>query len=191
LLRFVALLGLLSASGCATLGQIMALEDVDFALDGVAEARLSGVDLLAIRSFGDLSFGDGAALASAIAGGNLPLALNLSVAASNPPENVDARMVRMDWTLFLDGRETVSGLVDREITIPRGQRTVFPVEVSLDLLDFFEGSARDLVDLALSLSGQGGEPKEVMLTVLPTIETALGPIRYDRPVRVVRTTVGR
>ena len=28
----IALLGLVSLSGCATLGQIMALEDVDFAL---------------------------------------------------------------------------------------------------------------------------------------------------------------
>jgi hypothetical protein len=47
------------------------------------------------------------------------------------------------------------------------------------------------VNLALSLSGRGGAPTEVTLRATPTIETALGPIRYPRPITIVTATTGR
>jgi hypothetical protein len=57
-------------------------------------------------------------------------------------------------------------------------------------VDFFEGSAQDLVNLALSLTGQGGEPTEVSLRATPTVDTALGPIRYPRPITIVSREIG-
>ncbi len=188
----MAIAGLLALSGCATLSQITALQRVDFSLEGVSGVRLAGVELDRVRSFSDLSLTDGARLASAVANRELPLSMNVLVLAENPADNfTDARMVRMDWTLLLEERETVSGRITEELVLPRGQPTGFPVLVELNLVEFFEGNARDLFELALSLTGQGGAPKEVALTALPTIETALGPITYDRPIRIVGGTVGR
>lgn len=179
-------------SGCATLGQITALRHVDFTLESVSDVRLAGVDLASVRSFSDLSLTDGARLASAVANRQLPLSLDVNVVGTNPADNfADARMIRMDWTLLLEDRETVSGRLVEELYLPRGEPTVFPVRVELNLVEFFEGSARDLFELALSLSGQGGAPKNVALTALPTVDTALGPITYERPIRIVSTTVGR
>ena len=205
--RTAAIAGLLALSGCATLGQITALQRVDFSLEGVGGVRLAGVELDRVRSFSDLSLTDGARLASAVANGELPLSMNVLVLAENPADNfTDARLVRMDWTLLLEDRETVSGRITEELVLPRGKRrpggwriahlprgqpTGFPVLVELNLVEFFEGNARDLFELALSLTGQGGSSKEVALTALPTIETALGPITYDRPIRIVGGTVGR
>jgi len=65
-----------------------------------------------------------------------------------------------------------------------------PISMSLNLVDFFQGSARDLVNLALSLTGQGGAPTEVALRATPTVETAIGPIRYPQPITIVSHEVG-
>ena len=185
-------LSLLALSGCATLQQIGALQQVDFSLRGVSQVRLAGIDFSQVRSFSDLSLSDAAALAAAVRDRDLPLSLQLDVVGSNPPDNyADARMVELDWTLFLEDRETVSGVVDREVVLPRGQPTSIPVNVSLNLVEFYEGNAQDLFELAQSLAGVGGEPKEVALEALPTVQTSLGPIRYPEPVRMSTTVGGR
>lgn len=178
-------------SGCATLQQLGALQNVDFDLRGVSNVRLAGIDFSRVRSFSDLSFSDAAALASAVSNRDLPLDLQLDVVAVNPSDNyADARLVEMAWTLFLEDRETVSGMVDREVLLPRGEPTDVPVRVELNLVEFYEGNARDLFELARSLAGAGGEPKEVMVEVLPTVQTSLGPIRYPEPLRLRRTVGG-
>lgn len=179
-------------SGCATFGQIRALDRVEFSIDGVSGVRLAGIDLSGLRAFADLGFTDGARLAAAWQSGNLPLFLEIQVLAENPADNSsDARMVRMDWTLFLEDRETISGFVGDEYVLPRGEATTIPVVVGLNLVDFYEGSARDLFELALSFTGLGGESKELVLRALPVIQTALGPITYPEPIRIVSGRVGR
>jgi len=97
----------------------------------------------------------------------------------------------MDWTLLLQQRETVSGTFAQETLLRRGQPTDVPIQISLNLVDFFQESARDLVDLALSLAGQGGAPTEVTLRATPTVDTAIGPIRYPQPITIVSREVGR
>lgn len=191
LLRLASLgLVLLSLSACATLQQIGALQQVDFSLRGVSQVHLAGIDFTRVRSFSDLSFAEAASLATAVRDRDLPLTLDLDVMALNPRDNhADARLVQLDWTLFLEGRETVSGVVDREVVLPRGEPIAVPVGVSLNLVEFYEGNAQDLFELAQSLAGVGGEPKEVAVEALPTVQTSLGPIRYPRPIRM-STTVG-
>jgi hypothetical protein len=111
--------------------------------------------------------------------------------AVNPEDNsVDARLVRMDWTLLLQDRETLSGTFADETLLRRGQPTDVPIDVSLDLLDFFQGSAPDLFDLALSIADPNAPPTEVALRATPTVDTALGPIRYPRPITIVSRDVG-
>jgi len=182
---------LLLAGGCATLQQIAALRQVDFSLDRVAQLRLAGVDLDRVRSYSDLTVTDVARLTLALSDNRLPLEFSLFVQGDNPPDNeVAARLVRFDWTLLLEDKETVSGVFDQEVVFEPGQPTTFPVQIQLDLLEFFDGNARDLAELALSLADQGGEPKNVALQAIPTIQTALGPIRYPGTITVVSGEVG-
>lgn len=89
----------------------------------------------------------------------------------------------LDWTLFLDGRETVSGALDREFVLPPGEPVTVPVAVELDLLDFFDRQLEPLVDLAVSAVG-AGEPRRVRLEATPSIRTRLGPIRYPEPISI-------
>ena len=177
--------------GCQTLRELAALRFVDFAIDGVSNARLAGVDVERIRSYQDLTATDVARLGSALARQELPFAFNLHVAAKNPAENnVQARLVRMDWTLLLEDRETVSGILDQNFVIPPGEVTDIPVRVELDLVEFFDKNLQDLVELALSVSGRGGEPKNVKLRAVPTVDTPVGPIEYPQPITIVSRDLG-
>lgn len=178
-------------TGCATLNQFAALQDVAFSLDGVSNVRLAGVDLDRVRSYEDLGFQDLARLVSAVSQKELPLDLTLHVGAENPRDNdTDARLTRMDWTLLLENRETLSGILEDEVLLRPGVPQDIPVSVSLNLVDFFEGSAQDLFELGLSLAGQEGSPKEVALRLAPTINTPVGPMTYPQPITIRRTVGG-
>lgn len=188
----LAALLVLASSSCATLEQFAALRNVDFALDRVSDLRLAGIDIGSIRSFDDLSFIDAGRLVLAVSRNELPMAFQLHLLAENPADNAtDARLLQMDWTLLLQDRETLSGLFDREVLLPPGQPTDVPLTIGLNLIDFFDGSAQDLFELALSIADQGGTPKEIALRATPVVQTPLGPIRYPQPITIISREVGQ
>lgn len=177
-------------SGCATLQEIANVARLDFRLERLAELRLAGVDLGGVNSYDDLSPVDVGRIALAVSRDELPLEFVVDVQAANlRPDAGRARVTRMDWTLLLEDRETVSGRIDREYVVEAGSTTTIPVPVSLDLLEFFEGNAEDLAELALSLADAGGSPKRVALRAIPTIDTSFGSFRYPEPI-LIEGTVG-
>lgn len=175
---------------CTAMQELAALRSVRFAFDRVDRVRIAGIAVDGRRGFYDLDPGEAAHLAAAVLEKRMPLEMTLHVRAENPAENrVTARLMKMDWRLFLEDRETVQGVIEGPVGFPPGEPVDVPVPVSLDLLEFFRANARDAYQLALAFGGYGGEPKDVRLELMPTIETSLGPIRYPRPL-VVRRTVG-
>jgi len=188
---FTALVILLLTAGCATLQQIANLSRVDFRLGDLSGLRLAGVDLSDVRSIDDLNVLEVGRITLAVARNELPIEFELGVEASNPVgDGGDARLTALDWTLLLEGRETISGALDREYLIPAGTSTRIPVTIGFDLIEFVDGNATDLVELALSLANAGGSPKKVALRAIPTIDTPLGPVRYPDPI-VIGGEVGR
>lgn len=190
--RVLLLIGLgWMVASCQTLREVANLRKVNFQIDRVAEATLAGVPVEDLRDRDQLSAQEILHLSSAAAAGELPLSFVLHLRAENPPDNsVQARLVKMDWTLFLDEKETVSGVFDHEMVLPPGEARDVPVPIRLDLVRFFGNNLQDLVDLALAATGRGGEPKVIELQARPTIRTALGPIRYPNPIVIVREEVG-
>jgi len=181
----------IALAACATLQSIAALRSVDFSLDRVSDARIADVQIDRIRDYQELSVIDVARVGTALARGEVPFDFVLHVRALNPADNpVAARLIRMDWTLLLEDRETVSGTIDREVVLEPGVPGDIPMTISLDLAEFFQKNARDLVDLALAVAGAGGEPSRIALRAVPTIQTAIGPIRYPEPITIVSTEVG-
>lgn len=177
--------------GCQTLQQIAQLRNVDFAIDRASQGRLAGVNLDRYEGYADLRATDIARVGAAIAAGNLPLDFTLHLAARNPGENnVAARLVRMDWTLFLEDRETISGQYDNEILLPPGEVSDVPINISLDLMRFFGDNIQDMVDIAMAATGQGGAPRRIHLEATPIIDTRLGPIRYPEPITIVSRDLG-
>jgi len=176
---------------CATLQQLAALRHVDFDLAGVTAGRVAGVDLASIRSYQSLSVTEAAAIGLAVAGGHLPFEMTVHVRALNPAENrVTAKLTRLRWSLYLQDRETIDGTVEQAVELPPGSPIVIPVVMRLDLLQFFQGSAASLVNVALAVLGQDADPTTIRLQAVPTVETPLGPIDYPTPITIVHRTVG-
>lgn len=181
----------LGVSACATFQQFAALRQVAFTLDGVANGRLAGVDISRLRDARNLSALDIGRLTVAAARREVPLDFTVNVLASNPAENATtASMVNLAWTLLLDDKETISGVVDTVVALPPGQPTVIPVRMRLNLAEFVDGPAEDLLNLALSVAGLDADPTKVTLRALPTVDTPIGPIRYPAPITLVNRSVG-
>jgi hypothetical protein len=178
-------------SGCATLNQLAALKEVDFSIRDVTQSTLAGIALDGVDEYSDFGAGDMLKLAAALRSKELPLAFTLNLDATNPESNsVSAKMVQLDWTLFLQDKETIRGVVNESIDLPPGKAVGIPVGIEVDLVRFFGSNLTDLVELALNVVGAGGEPSDIRLRARPTINTALGPIRYPGEITIVQARVG-
>lgn len=177
-------------AGCVALQEIANLRNVDFDIDRVSRTTLAGVGVQDVRSYEDLSGGQIARVTAALARGEMPLSFTLHVGATNPAENaVNARLVQLDWTLLLDGTETISGVFNDERVIAPGATVDLPLTMELDLVRFFGRNVEDLVGLAAAVAGQGS--KEIALRARPTVSTPVGPISYPSEITIVRRDVGR
>jgi hypothetical protein len=180
-----------AVAGCGTMRGVEALRDVDFELDRVTDVRVAGMPLREVRSPDDLTTAEGARLAAAALAGNLPMECNVVVRATNPASNaVTAELLRMDWTLLLNGRKAAAGVVDRRYSIAPGEAVKVPVHVALDLGDLLRHHGPSLIQLALALAGETSSPVDVSLRVVPLIDTPLGTMRFPAPITIVRRTVG-
>jgi len=179
----IAILALAVMLGCAAARQLAALRQVEFHLNGVSGARLAGVTLDNIRSYSDLRPADVARLGLAIAAHDVPLELTLQIEGRNPETNtVTARLIAMDWTCLVDDHEVVSGQLREPYTFEPGKARDIAVPVSLDLMQVFGDRRQDLIDVALSLAGRNAGAHQAILRLTPSVDTALGTIRYPVPV---------
>ena len=178
-------------TACATLQQLAALRQVAFALAGVRNGRLAGVDLDRIRSYSDLTATDIGRISLALARKDLPIEFVVDVRAENPPDNkVTATMVRLAWSLLLNDKETISGVVDTTLSLPPGVPVGIPMQMRLNLLQFFDGPAQSMVDLAASIAGLSSDPTRIAIRAVPTIDTPMGRISYPSPITIVSRTIG-
>ena len=183
---WLPLLAAVVLAGCQTLGRVADLARVDFSIDRVAAADLAGVQLDRVRRFEDLRAGDLLRIAGAARLGRLPLRFTVHVGAENPASNTVAlRLARLEWTVLLEDRETVTGVLRQDILLAPGRETDIPVPVEIDLLRFYEEGGSDLARLALRAVGAGGRPANLKLRLLPTLTTPFGELRYPDPITVI------
>jgi hypothetical protein len=182
--RGFLVLTVLASAGCATLQRLAQLPQLDFHIDGVSDPDLAGVDLTGLRRVEDLRPGDFLRIAAAVRARRLPLRFDLHLGVDNPSANrYDLHLERLEWTLLLEDRETVSGVFARELVIAAGGTTDVPLSVEVDLLRFFEDGAGDLAALALRAAGAGG-PTNVTLRARPTVRTPFGSFRFPNEITV-------
>jgi hypothetical protein len=149
------------------------------------------VDLSRVSSYGDLTATDIGRIAFALSQRNVPLEFLVDVRAENPVENgTAATMTRLAWVLLLDDKETINGVLDSAVTMPPGMPVVIPLRMRLNVLEFFDGPAQSVVDLAASIAGLHYDPTKVTLRAVPTITTPVGDMTYPSPITIVSRTVG-
>ena len=182
-IHVIATLVLSMALGCSSAKEFVALRRVEFRFDGITDSRLVGIPLHRVRSYSDLGAVDLARLGVAIVREDVPLDLTVHIEGRNPESNdVTARMVAMGWAYLVDDREIVSGQLSRATAFPPGEPRDVPLLVTFNLMDMFGDRRRDLVEVALALSGQRSSVHRVALRLTPAIETRGGRIRYPVPI---------
>lgn len=189
--RAVSCVAIVLLAGCATLQQIVALRQVAFSLTGVQNGALAGVPVARIAAYRDLTVLDAGKITLAVVRKDVPLDVVVNVRADNPADNrTTATMAKLAWTLLIDNKETVSGVLDTNVTMPSGQPVTIPLKLRVNLFEFFGGSAESLLNLAAGLAGLNADPTRITLRATPTISTPLGPITYPRPITIASRTVG-
>lgn len=184
-------------AGCAALQEmqdaLLNVKRLQFKLDGVVPGTLAGVSLAKINDPASLSLQDGIKLTSAFAQKELPLAFTLNVAAKNPNDGTGgspqkaAVLSALAWTLKIDEKETINGDISSPLEIPgTGQATVIPLQMSLDLYQFFgERGYKELLNLALAVAGKQGSAARITLAATPTVTVAGLPLKYPGAINIV------
>ncbi len=189
--RLTVLIAAALLVGCATLQHLASLSQVAFSLAGVQEGRLAGVAVSRIAAYRDLSLIDVGRLTLAVVRKDVPFDVQVNVTAANPAGNqTTATMAKLAWTLLIDNKETVSGVLDSVVTLPSGQPVTIPVKMRVNLYEFFGGSAESLLNLAAALAGLNADPTRITLRAVPTINTPVGRITYPPPITIAVRTIG-
>jgi hypothetical protein len=173
--------------GCAASKELAALRHVDFAFDHISHPMVVGIPLSRITTYSDLTPSDLTRLGVAVASNDMPFDLTVHLAARNSNENpVSARLLAMDWTYFVDDKKIVEGQLQEAqlLAIPPGEARDVPVKVTFNLVEAFEGSAEELIQTALVLSGQQPSGRNRSLWITPTLETPAGPMRFPDPIKL-------
>jgi hypothetical protein len=170
--------------GCAAAKELAAMRQVEFHLNGVSGARVAGIPLSNVRSYSDLGPVDVARLAAAIALDDVPLEVTVHVEGRNPETStVTAKLVAMDWTCLVDDRDVVSGRLHDPYSFPPGVARDVPLVVRFNLVEALrDRNRRDLIEVALAFAGQRSSTHDVALTLVPSVETSVGRIRYPGPI---------
>lgn len=168
--------------GCSVVDQMVqtqALRQCSFEIKGLERINLAGVDLRPGMKRSDLTAGQVIQLSGAFFSSELPITFDVLLNIENPNDR-QALMSRMDYSVVLDGREMVSGRVNDAFSIPAAGSTQIPVTVQADLMKLFSGQQADaLANLAFRLTGNPGtQPVELQVKVKPYIEVGLRQIPY-------------
>ncbi len=200
-IRACLLLGVaatLAISGCAPLKDAAAalnsLKELQFKLGAVNNFKLAGVDISKLSEPSNLSITDGINLLTAYNKKQVPVGFRLNVEAKNPNTastgSGDLFFKKMEFTLYIDGKETIDGVVSDRLRIPPGGQTaIIPIDMSLDLMKFFgEKGYDDLINLAFAIGGVNGSSSRLKLGARVTVETPLGDIEYPDELTIVNTS---
>ena len=192
LLFILLVLSVVPNFGCQTLRSLASLSRLKFKLNNVSNVQLAGIGVAGKQTVSDFSLTDGLSLANSFKQSKFPLSFTLNVAAVNPNDgtkgsvNSNASLTSFEWRLLIDDVQTISGNIEKPITIPgNGQQEMIPLSINVDLYEFFGKNGYDkILNLALAISGAGGTSR-LKLDAKPTVSTSLGPIVYPGRITIV------
>ncbi|KAF0196676.1 MAG: hypothetical protein FD166_2278 [Bacteroidetes bacterium] len=170
-------------TGCEILDQarqVAMLSKCEFKLKTVDQLRLAGVNIQQVKKLTDLNMMDAAKItAAAVSGGSLPLNFTLNVEARNP-NTAAAGLTKLEWILFIDDIQMVSGVNEQRVQIPgNGGTGIIPLSIGIDLKQALKGkSGEAIANFGLNLAGAGNKPTRITLKAKPTIMVGSQSIAY-------------
>ncbi len=169
----IALLSLLLTS-CSILEEIMsmaALTKCEYSFHSAQDPVLSGIDVMRVQSFSDLTFLDGINIVANIKDKRLPFGITANVEVKNPGTTM-AAVNFIDWIAYIDDIQITTGRISERIEIAaNGGTAVVPIRIETDLFEYLEGdSPKTMLNFGLNLVDAGGQPTRISLKIKPSIK---------------------
>jgi hypothetical protein len=191
----------LGASGCKsltnTLGALTDIKNLEFKLGDANAFKVSGIDISTMSQPSQISPLDMARVVANVAGKTLPVSFTLNVLARNPntgsgrTQPTPLYLSKLDWTLIVDDRTTINGVVNRELEIPAsGGTTTIPLQINMDLYKFFNDKGHmDLLNLAMAIGGANGSSSNLKLLAKVAVRIpGVGVVEYPDQITIVDQT---
>lgn len=163
------------------------LQQCTFQVEGVNNIFLAGIELRQGMKSTDLNSGQLMQLANAAFQKNMPLSFNVMVRVKNPNTKT-AALSRMDYRVFLDGVEMLSGQMNQRYSIGPNSNTDVAVPVQLELYKALSGQSADAVsNIGFKLTGSSSKPVELLVKVKPYMQVGLTSLPYPGYIDIRKT----
>jgi len=192
--NILLLLIVFTLSACSIQKFLNQLPNLEYSLKSVDNVEMVGIPIMSKSKLSDFSFTEGLKIGQAAIEGKLPINFNLNVAVKNKSsergeKGSDGISIKsFPWTLYLDGKKTITGNISNPIAIPDGGKTgVIKISAGLDLMEFLKNNSfNEAVNFALSTFGGGKKwGKSIAVKARPVISTSFGDIEWPEEIKIV------
>lgn len=161
------LVGLVS---CTTLTQMASLLTCQYSLQNVAQPKLAGISLTNVNDVTKMDAVSVAKVATTLLTGSLPLSATVNLGITNPNQT-QAALAGMDWTLFFEGVSMLTGSTTQPISVAaNGGKSTVPLNIQIDLATLFKKDNRDqMLKFADGLLHLGEQNSTVTLKINPAV----------------------
>ncbi len=182
-------------ASCGVYNSLMNLSKLKFKLGSVNNFKVAGITIDNKTNLSDFGTMDIVNLTSKVMTGDFPVSFTVNVLAQNSNKSSgsnisDISLESFPWTLYINDKRTISGNISNPVKVPAIENTTaIPLEMSLDLKEFFAGDGlNELINLALNLGGAKGSPSNLKIIAEPVLGTSLGNMSYPNPITIIDNT---
>lgn len=198
--RVLAVLALLVLTSCGSLREmtnaLMSMKDMQFKISRVGDMKISGVDVSRLSSISDVNPTQTVRLLEAYHSKNIKASFTVYLEAKNPNDGsvantkpLDLTLKELPWTLFLDDRTVVSGVVRKDIPLTGGSVSgPIPLEIVMDVSKvLFENGYDEIMKTMMEIGGPNGSPARLTIKARPTVSSPYGIIKSPNDITIVST----
>jgi len=171
----------LTFTACDVLDQMSQMKQLalcEFNVIGIDKVKIAGIQLDEHTSKSDLGAGQIMQLSAAIFKRELPVHFDLGLNINNP-NNKPAAMNRMDYELYVDNRQLITGQMNQAVNVAPMSNSNVSMPIAIDLFKVLNDETQDaLVNLAFKLTGDPSNPSDILLKVKPYIQVGGRTLAY-------------
>jgi len=158
--------------------QMSVLAKCEFRIISVTNLYLAGRYVQDMKGISDMNLTDAREMVKSVAGSTLPLSFILNVEARNPNTEI-AGMNKLEWILFIDDIQMITGSVDKQVLIPAKDTAIIPVQMDMDLKQILHGkTVNAMINFGFNIAGVGKQPTRLTIKLKPTIMIGSKPVVY-------------
>ena len=152
---------------CSSVQGVKNFSNCQFNYKDVTNIRLASIDVSHIRSPKDLSYVDLLQLIPAFKDKSLGMNMNVNINVTNPNPD-EAKLEGVDYIVWVDEREVLTGNMDKKISIGANQTEVLSLPVSINLLNMATFSTMDaLLEFAIGLAADNPDASRMKVSLKP------------------------